>query len=501
MSSDFTTLYNYESSPLSNRVKWVSPQELNRHIFFLNNKKTPGSDSIPNIVLKKLSKKAITFLTSICNACLSIGYFPYEWKLATIVMLHKPSKPKNLVSSYRPISLLSNISKLFEKIIHSRITKFLTKNNILPNHQFGFREEHCTTYQICRMNEIITSGFESKAYTTVAFLDFELAFDKVWHAGLLNKLHFLNFPPYIFKIIQSYLQDRSFQVKINSSLSPPKGIRAGVPQGSVLAPILFNIYVADLPQPAGCSLAMFADDTAIIVNHTNILQARNILQSACDDLSIWLQTWKIQLNPSKSICKIFTLKRKYNDPPPIILNEIEIPWNADNESVRYLGVHLDKKLTWRPHIKIKLKEAYTRLAILYPILNRKSKLKNEMVLLIYKSILRPLLTYACPAWCAVCPSGLKSIQIFQNKMLRISVDAPWFIRNSQLHRELNIEYITEHIKKLSTSCFERLRTSKNAYQLGRKRSYTRLKRRLPQEILSSLSSGNESSDDEDGSIG
>lgn len=291
-------------------------------------------------------------------------------------MLHKPSKPAKYPTSYRPISLLNSLSKLFEKVIHSRMSKFIELKKLYPNYQFGFRENLCTTYQICRLNEIITKSFEEKSFTLVAFLDFEQAFDKVWHEGLLEKLASHNFPSYIQNQIQSYLKDRQFQVRVNSALSSPRKISAGVPQGSVLAPLLFNLYVADMPQMEGSELAMFADDTAIIVKHQHVETARNILQRACDQLSSWLVRWKIHLNVDKTVCKIFTLRRKYIDPQQIEIYNSAIPWNPCRETVKYLGVELDKKLTWKAHIIKKNKRSPPKTRHPLPTDQQKIQVKN-----------------------------------------------------------------------------------------------------------------------------
>ena len=215
----------------------------------------------------------------------------------------------------------------------------------------------------------------------------------------------------------------------------------------------------------------------------NITTAATQLQSSLDMFVHWLTKWRMQLNPNKSQFKIFTLRRT-QDLPILKLYGSEIAWLPSDRAVKYLGVYLDRRLTWRTHINKKLNEAYARLMKLYPIINRKSSLKTDYTLLLYKSILRPLLLYACPIWGNAPNTIIQCLQIFQNKVLRISVNAPWFIRNTQLHKELGIQNIQDYIRNLATNFFGKLHQVSGAqhYSLGQKHCISsRLKSRLPQD--------------------
>ncbi|KAJ4448808.1 hypothetical protein ANN_00199 [Periplaneta americana] len=189
-------------------------------------------------------------------------------------------------------------------------------------------------------------------------------------------------------------------------------------------------------------------DTAIYATHRNINIASNHLQEALNIICLasnhlqealniicpWIENWRIALNYNKCEAMIFTLCRPAN-PPCINLSTNVIPWKPKDEAVKYLGVHLDRRLSWKHHINNELKLAYSRLAKLYPLLNKKSSLKLQNCMLLYTSLLRPLLLYACPVWGGAAISEIKHIQSFQNKVLRISLNSPWFVRNNQLHRE------------------------------------------------------------------
>lgn len=168
---------------------------------------------------------------------LGSGSLPLQWKVAQIIIIHKSGKNPDDVQSYRPISLLSIPSKIFEILLLQRMIPLITNNNLIPKHQFRFRPKHATVDQVHRLVKKIHSNFEAKKYCSTAFLDISQAFDKVWHDGLLYKIK-LNLPVHYFIILKSYLQDRYFMVKHGEAVSQLHQITSGVPQGSVLGPTL-----------------------------------------------------------------------------------------------------------------------------------------------------------------------------------------------------------------------------------------------------------------------
>lgn len=281
----------------------------------------------------------------------------------------------------------------------------------------------------------------------------------------------------------SFLDDRKFAIKINNEISQLKNIKAGVPQGSILGPTLFNIFVRDIPSPIKTFTAMYADDTAVIGQNHDLQTAILELQAGINIICHWMNRWNINLNPNKCECKIFTLKRikEHNN---IKINNNSISWNPKDKTVKYLGLHLDTRLTWSSHVNLKLQQAYSRLQQLYPLLNRKSKLRPKCAILLYKSLLRPLIMYACEIWGYTSKTNIAKIQAFQNKTLRIAVNAPWFVRNQQLHQELSVPTVEEFIKKLTKRHVFSARNNKSAvyYQIGQRNIHTRLKRTLPQDL-------------------
>ncbi|KAL4104827.1 hypothetical protein QTP88_020103 [Uroleucon formosanum] len=275
-----TSLIN--TLPMCLPTKHTSPSEVKNIISKLRNNKSPGHDLITNTITKKLPKKAILLLTYIYNGILRLSYIPSTWKHSVIILIHKLGKPPDIPSSYRPISLLPTFSKILEKIILKRICPILNEKNIIPNAQFGFRSNHSSLHQIHRIADNIASSLEQKNFCSGVFLDVAQAFDRVWHEGLLYKLLFL--PTQLYLTLKSFLTNRSFVVRCEEEYSNIHPIRAGVPQGSILAPTLFNIYTADLPQSNNTNLATFADDTAIISSSPNLDSAINNLQDHLTNL-------------------------------------------------------------------------------------------------------------------------------------------------------------------------------------------------------------------------
>lgn len=429
--------------PMSLPAKHTSPSEIKFLINKLKEGKSPGHDLITNKILKNLPKKTIVLITYIFNSMLRISYFPLIWKISTIIVIPKPNKSKNEITSYRPISLLPTLAKLFEKIILIRIRPILHAHNIIPNSQFGFRSNHSTVHQIHRLTDQICSSFEKKQYCPGVFLDVAQAFDRVWHEGLLFKLKLFLPAPY-YLIIRSYLENRSFRVRYGNSFSPYHQIKAGVPQGSDLSPDLFNVFTADIPKTPNTIMATYADDTAILSPGNDPEVTSNFLQTHLNLIDSWSSNWRIKINPDKSVYVPFTLKKSV--PPPPQFQGILIPISSE---VKYLGVTLDKRLTWGSHIKSKRKILNSRLHLLRPIL--KSKLPFHTKIILYKSLLRPIWAYAIQIWGCAKPSQLRTLQAFQSITLRIISSAPWYVSNCTLQNDFKIEPINhlaiKHYKK------------------------------------------------------
>ena len=331
-------------------IKTFTATEVRAAINRLHSTKAPVYDPITGEILKQLPTAGISAITYTFNSILRTGYFPGQWKVSQIITILKPGKPAEDVQSYRPFSLLPVLSKVFEKLFIARLQPILQSTQIIPDHQFGFRHKHATIEQVHRIISTIHRALENKHYCTAAFLDISQAFDKVWHEGLLYKLKtFL--PLNMYNILQSYLTNRHFRTKYREAYSSLRPVLAGVPQGSVLGPLLYLTFTADLPTLANSTTATFADDTAILTVHENPAEATHRPQLHLNEIQSWLKTWRIRANETKSVQVTFTLNKLTC--PPVQLNNEQLP-QADE--VKYLGIHLDRRLTWRKHITTKRKQ-------------------------------------------------------------------------------------------------------------------------------------------------
>ena len=425
---------------LSPPPRAISPADVRYIINHLPLRKAPGFDLITSEVLRHLSRKAIVFLTCIYNSILRTTYFPLLWKFSIVKLFPKPNKPPTDPSSYRPISLLPLFSKMFEKLMLKRILPFFDSQGVIPQYQFGFRSLHSTVQQCLRITDTISSSLERGQYCGGVFLDVAQAFDRVWHPGLLFKLkHIL--PSTYYLIFRSYFEDRFFRVSQGGELSPYFSVKASVPQGSVLGPILYTVYTSDIPTHPKTLIATFADDTCILSTDQNPATTSQVLQDHLSKIQSWCRRWRVKVNGTKSAHLTFTLRRQ--PCPHLLFDSILIP---TPEQVRYLGLHLDRRLTWNPHTRLKRIDLNRKFGLLKRLLGRTSKLTVQNKLTIYSTILKPSWTYAIEVWGSAKASNLARIQRFQSKVLRYILDAPWYVSNHTIHNDLNIPFVTDLLR-------------------------------------------------------
>jgi hypothetical protein len=238
------------------------------------------------------------------NAVLRRQYFPSAWKHAHVVSILKPGKDPALPSSYRTISLLDTIGKLFEKILLVRVFREVSKRGLLPDQQSGFRPRRSTTFQLARLVEEVNRKVDERRLTGAVFLDVAKAFDTVWVKGLLYKLTVLNFPSYMVKTI-SYLDCQTFQTSFQLATSTC-GKRAGVLQSGLISPVLFSQYTNDMPSPSRhVELAQYADDTALVATSRSPSLLVGYLEAYLGRLERWLRDWRISIKVSNSTAVLF----------------------------------------------------------------------------------------------------------------------------------------------------------------------------------------------------
>ncbi|GFV74996.1 probable RNA-directed DNA polymerase from transposon X-element [Trichonephila clavipes] len=226
-------------------IEPTTPTEVLTYVQRIKPKKSPGLDQITNRMIKNLPLKFLLFITLLINQLFKNNYFPDSWKTAVVIPILKPDKNPELAQNYRPISLLSCLSKVYEFVLMQRLNQHCAAVNFIIPQQCGFRPKCSTVHQLLRVTELIHSGFAKHEATGILFLDIAKDFDKIWHDGLLIKLIRLDFPAPLIKSIHSFLSHRSFRVRVDRILSSPRPIRSGLPQGSLSSPLLFTLYVED----------------------------------------------------------------------------------------------------------------------------------------------------------------------------------------------------------------------------------------------------------------
>lgn len=421
-------------------------------------RKAPGIDGIPNILLKRLPEIAIQILTNIVNTCIDLCYFPHHFKTAKVIPILKEGKDRKSAISYRPISLLSTIGKIFERVIFIQMNTFVNEKDIIKAEQFGFREGHSTVHQIKRIVNLIINNKKRKISTGMVLIDIEKAFDSVWHDGLIYKLEKINTPIHLIKLLTSFLRNRTFIVSVRGKESTPRGIPAGLAQGSILSPLLYAIFTADLKTPANCETGLYADDTAIIsgAKQSNTIIKR--LNKAMSQINDYFSKWRIKINPEKTQAIIFKFNRSARRIPTIPLSFIGSIICLEKE-VSYLGATIDEKVSFNAHTEISIAKALKCFSAIYPLLHSRSKLSTVNKLTLYKTVIRPKITYGAPAWICTSETNIKKLQRTQNKILKTILGLPRTFSTNVLHSLLKIDDIRTALKKLEKNFLLKCRSS------------------------------------------
>ena len=307
--------------------------------------KANGPFSIPTKILKTVLAQISEILTRIFNISLITGSFFTSLKTAKVIPVFKNKGSPHDVNNYRPISLLSNIDKIFEKLIKSRLVDFLDENKIIFKNQFGFRNKHSTTHALINLTEQIRTNLDKGLYTCGVFIDLQKAFDTVDHAILLSKLHHYGVRGLSNQWFRSYLSNRQQYVYVSGCDSSKRPVSHGVPQGSVLGPLLFLIYINDLHYAIQNSKTnLFADDTCLLSSDSNLQDLETKINSDLIKLSSWLRANKISLNVMKTEVLLFRSKIKtVSYQMKLKLDDQILKFSS---KVKYLGILLDEFLTW-----------------------------------------------------------------------------------------------------------------------------------------------------------
>ena len=374
----------------------------------LNVSKSTGPDCIHGKILKELSNYLSKPLSLIFNKSLNERKVPKDWKFAIVKPLHKKGK-RNVVSNYRPVSLTSICGKTMERIIRDKMVTHLEKNNLLSKEQHGFRSGRSCATQLLEIMEIWTALLDKGIAVDCIYLDFAKAFDKVPHARLVEKIKAYGIKGELLDWISDFLSNREQRVIINNESSEIKKVTSGIPQGSVLGPTLFVIYINDLPDSLNSYIRIFADDTKIFKAIKSIEDC-DILQNDLNELIAWSEKWQLTFNADK--CKIIHYGINNLDINYVMAGtELEVVANE-----RDLGVVFDDQLKFSSHIRGIVNKANSRLGI---IKRNFSDLTKEVFLPLYKSLIRPILEYCSCIWSPVLKSDNYEIEKVQKRATKL----------------------------------------------------------------------------------
>ena len=383
---------------------------------------SPGPDKISNHMLKNLPDPTLEELVSIFNLSMKSGHVPSAAKISTIIMIPKKTDNPNSPLNYRPISLTSCLIKLLERIMCNRLYKFLEENKFLIEEQSGFRRNRRTADNLYFLTQKTAESFNrNNKHVLAIFFDICKAFDKVWHAGLIYKLsEEAKAPSYLVDWIENFLLNRKFSVNVNGQSSELKDIEAGVPQGSVLSPILFSVFINDIPiekKPNESQSTLFADDlaTAFIFKSRKGLDER--VRAYLKKIEAWLTKWKMKMAAKKCNYMIFAT-RHYKNTKPLKLTLFGDDIKREND-IRFLGMTLDSHLNFELNVAEIRKKCESRLNILKILSNRKWNLRKQTLLGMYKSLIGSVLDYAFPSINSMSPTTLTNLQSVQNRALRV----------------------------------------------------------------------------------
>ena len=402
----------------------------------LDSKKSAGYDGITPDVIKKTAPSIIKPLTHIVNQSLLLGLFPDRLKIAQVLPIHKKGDSHS-VSNYHPISLLSIFSKILEKVMYSMVYKYLSKCSILNIHQYGFRRNHSTSHAIIELVNKVLKAFEGNELTIATYMDLSKAFDVIDHCILLEKLEHYGVRGVAYEWFKSYLSSRKQFVIINNSESTLLSVTTGVPQGSVLGPLLFLLYVNDI---CNCSniadIISFADDTTVIVCGKDMSDLSNVMNAELEKISKWFKTNKLCINVDKTNYMVFRPYQRYINLDPIVIRINNIPL-IRKENASFLGIVINENLSWKNHTK----HVSSKISKAVGIISKVKHIFPKCVLVnIYNSLILPYLQYGNVVWGNYYKSNIEILHKLQKRACRIITSS---------HRRQSSQPIFSHLKLLN----------------------------------------------------
>ena len=394
----------------------ITPQSVKDVFDCLDVNKSCGPDLMSPRLLKEGSSVLAEPYSLVFTSSVRLGHFPTPWKNGNITALHK-KEDRSLPSNNRPISLLCQPGKSLERCVHKELYNYINEHKLLTPFQSGFVPGDSTTFQLLHTYHMFCEAVDSGKEVRVVFCDISKAFDRVWQRGLIHKLRDIGCSDAIIKWFSSYLSNRRQRVVLNGQTSEWTFVKAGVPQGSILGPLLFFIYINDIVNELRASVRLFADDTSLYIVVENPNTAAVTLNNDLNFITNWATDWLVDFNAAKTQSMILTLKRNSPYHPPLYMNGLAI---TETSSHKHLGLTFTNNCNWNEHINNITAAAWTRLNLLRTL---KFKINRHALQKMYISFIRPLLEYSDAVWDNATAESKKQLEAVHNEAARIITGA------------------------------------------------------------------------------